>query len=275
MFRVASYTDIAGQVTASSANADRVTVGSVYLPAGGLKAIRKQVSSSFPKWRDATDGHLEHIVKLLLKEALSVSVGSVDKTTEEWGIFWKDASETHRRAASIQGDSIGFLKAATLIKLMLFGCSGAAALGHAVSTGMIPRLRSRRGRIEVEEVVVLDNEIQGKYNRDALIDIWRAINGHQPLSHLIGVTRTAKTLQLTSEQSEPLLLLADYVAGIVHAEKSQADVLQHSKVSPEAAAAGLLLLRKAGKLIDFSDTVDLKYFEIFPDFENLSRRGAT
>lgn len=274
MFRVTSYTDISGQVTASSANADRVTVATVYLPSGGLKAIRKRLPPSFPKWRDATDTEVEHMVSLILGESLSASAGSIDKTTAEWRTFWEDASDTHNKVASIEGGSVGFLKAATMIKFILFGNASAAALGHAIATGMIPRLGAKRGTLEVEEAVVLDNEIHGNDNRDALVDIWRAINGHQPLSNSAGVKRTAKTLQLTTEQLEPLLLLADYVAGIVHTSRSRADVLLRSKVSPQAAAVALLRLQNSGRLVDFSNNVRLNYFDVYPDFERFSRRGA-
>ena len=274
MFRVTSYSDIAGQVSANSKNADRVTVGCVYLPSGGLRAIQRQIPPSFPKWRDATDANLEQIVALLQRESLSIGAGSVDKTSAEWTSFWEDASDTHNRVASIEGGSIGFLKAATLIKFILFGNAGAAALGHAIFAGAIPRLRSMKGRIDVGETVVLDNEIQGSDNREALVEIWRATNQHQPLSNSLGVTRKAKTLQLATEQSEPLLLLADYVAGLVHVKWSQADVLQRSKVTPSAAAAALLRLERSGRLVDFSNSVRLKYFDIYPDFQRFGRHSA-
>lgn len=274
MFRITSYSDIAGQLTASSANADRVTVASVYLPAGGLKAIRKQLPPSFPKWRNATDAHVEYVVALILRESLSVSAGAVDKTTPEWKTFWEDASDTHSGVASIEGGSVGFLKAATMIKFILFGTAAAAALGHAVFTGMIPRHPSQRGKIAIEEAVVLDNEIHGDDNREALVDIWRKINSHQPLSNSAGVTRTVKTVQLTTEQLEPLLLLPDYVAGLVQASRSQADVLLRSQVTPQAAVAGLRNLQQSGRLVDFSDTVRLKYFDIYPDFQRFSRRSS-
>lgn len=274
MFRVTSYSDIAGQVSTSSANADRITVGSVYLPTGGLKAIRKQISPSFPKWRDATDAHLERLVALILKDSLAISVGSVDKTTSEWRDFWVDAVNTHNKVVAIGGGSIGFLKAATLIKFVLFGNASAAALGHAIRTGSIPCGVTRKRRIEVEEAVVLDNEIQGDDNREALVDIWRATNGHQPLLSSLGVTRTAKTIQLTSEQSEPLLLFADYIAGLVHVARSQANVLQRSQVTREAADASLHRLQRSGKLTDFSDTIHLRYFDIYPGFKHFSKRGT-
>lgn len=274
MFRVTSYSDIAGQVSASSVNADRVTVGTVYLPTGGLNFIRRKLAPSFPKWRDATDENVRFVVDLLRREALSLGAGSVDKATADWCKFWEDARTTHNAAASLEGGSIGYLKAATLIKFLLFGQGCAAALGHAIFTGTVRRTSSRNRSLEVEESVVLDNEIQGDDNCEALVEIWKSINEYQPRSNVLGVRRTAKPPSLTSEQAEPLLLLADYVAGLVHAARSRADVLGRSDVSPAEAARSLEVLQRSGKLTDFSDTVRLDYFAIYPDFKNLSRRGV-
>lgn len=275
MFRVTSFSDIAGQVTASSYNADRITVGSVYLPTGGLKAIRKAIPPDFPKWRDATDSDLVYMTSLILRESLSVSVASVDKTADEWRIFWADAFDTHSKTASLEGGSISFLKAATLIKFIVFGHASTAGMAHAIRTGRIPSQSARAVRIEVEEAVVLDNEIQGNDNLEALDDIWRAINAHQPLLNSLGISRVASSLQLTTEQSEPLLLMADYAAGIFHAARSNANVLAAIKVGPNAAATALHRLQVSGSLHDFSDTVRLNYFEIFPDFIKFSRRHRT
>ncbi|RYZ87832.1 MAG: hypothetical protein EOP04_10765 [Proteobacteria bacterium] len=211
------------------------------------------------------------MTSLILRESLSVSAGSVDKETPEWQAFWEAAFDTHSKAASLEGRSIGFLKAATLIKLIVFAHGCAAGIAHAFASGAIPRSLANRGRTEVGEIVVFDNEIQGEDNREALIEIWRSINSHQPKSNALGFYRTATELRLRSEQSEPLLLLADYVAGIVHAARSKVDVLCRSNVSREAAAAAFDRLQYSGKLLDISDTIRLKYFEIFPDFEKFSR----
>lgn len=272
MFRVSSFSDIAGQVTASSVNADRVTVGSVYLSTERLEAIREVIPRPFPKWRDANDADLEYITSLIARESLSITVASIDKTTALWRAFWEDASDTHSKASSLQGGPIGFLKAATLIKFVAFGHASAAGMAHAIVTGQIPRPKERGGLIEIEEAVVLDNEIQGQDNIEALVDIWRAINSHQPMSNSLGISRLAVSLRLATEQSEPLLLLADYAAGIVQAVRSKVNVLSKSKVSPEAAATALARMSQSGRLLDFTDTVRLSYFEIYPDFAKFSRR---
>jgi hypothetical protein len=274
VFSATSLFDIAGQVTASSAYADKVTVGGVMLPSGGIKKIRSLIPASFPKWRDASDGHVEFMISLVLRESLSVCAASVDKTTDEWRTFWEDASDTHSRTASIEGGSIGFLKAATMVKFLLFGHSSAAAFGHAVYTGNIPRTIGRSGSLEVSESVVIDNEIQGQDNREALVEIWRSTNAHQPLTNSLGVQRTAKTLQLATEQTEPLLLMADYVAGVVHATHSQINTLSRSLVTTVVAENAYGKLSDARKFLNFTGSVHLRYFDIYPGFKHFSRRHA-
>ena len=274
MFRITSFSDIAGQLTERSADADMLTVAGVLLPSGGLHKIRKSIPIGFPKWRDASDGDVETLVSLVLRESLSISAASVEKAAPQWLSFWQDATDVHRAVSSIEKAPVGFLKAATLIKIILFGHASAACLGHAVFTKAIPDVLRRRGMLRTSEDVVLDNEIQGKDNREALIEAWRATNSYQPLSNSMGLERTAKTLQLKSEQSEHLLLLPDYVAGIVHASNSRANTISRSRVSTHTATKALAWLRSSGRFIEYSDTVKLDYFSIYPDFKHFSRRSA-
>ena len=274
MFRCTSVSDIAGQMTAASANADRVTVATVSLPSGGLKKIRRSLSPGFPKWRNANDAEVRFVVEQIRREALSIAVASIDKTSNDWRQFWEDANDTHNKVSSIEGGKVGFLKAATMLKFLMFGHSCAMALGHAILVKSIPNDLQGGRKLTVAEAVIFDDEIQGNDNRDALVEIWRSINGHQPLSNSIGLTRTASTLQLSTEESELLLLLADYAAGLCHARSSTAKVLAKSKVTAGAAGNAYLQLSKSRKFMDFSGIIKLNYYEIYPEFQKFSRANA-
>ncbi len=260
-FRVTSVSDIAGRVSAASTNADHLTEATVYLPTGALKTLRRKIPTGFPKWRDASDLEVGFMVDFIESEALSVCAGSIDKETEAWSTFWQQACETHKHVARIEGSAPGFLKAATTIKFQLFARASAAGLGQAIASGAIPR--DHRGRLQIEETVILDNEIDGSANQEALVDIWRAINDHQPFSNSVGLVRKARSLQLTTEQHEPLLLLADYAAGIVHAAKSRADTLARSRVSARSASKSYERLHRSSRFIDFSTEIELRYSNIY------------
>lgn len=272
-FRSTFLGDIAGQITKASANADRVTVGAVLLPSGAERHVRKRIGGT-PKWRNASDADVKHVVRILREESLSICGGSVDKNTNEWSEFWSNAEAVHTKAASIERASIGFLKAATLVKFLLFSHASATCLGHAVYCGAIPAAVRRRGRIIVTESMILDNEIHGEDNRDALIEIIRSTNSHRPLALSAGLDRRIGLLRLASEQSEPLLLLADYIAGIAHAHHSKSNVLLRSAISEECAAEAYSALNSAYGYVDISGTVRLDYFSIYPDFRSLVVRGA-
>lgn len=275
MFRVTSVSDIAGQVTAGSSHADQVSCAAVYLPSGALTHIRRRIPNNLPKWRDATDRDVKLVVRLLRAECLSIGVGSIDKTTDKWRQFWEDAHDAHSKAASTVGASIGYMKAATFIKFFLFGCAASAGLGHGINKRHIHVPMRPGSMFEVEEDLILDNEIQGEDNRDALVTAWRSINANQPLTRLMGISRVAKTLSLKTEQTEPLLLLADYVAGLQQVERSTANVLSKSKVSKSVAISAIESLRQTGRIAEFTGQAQLSYFEIYPEFKSFARRSAS
>ena len=130
--KVTSFSDIAGQITAKSHDADKVTVGSVCLPTGGLKSIRKTIPNDFPKWRNACDANVKFMVDLILREAMGASASSIDKSADQWQNFWQDASDAHSKTASLAGGSISFIKSPNLVKYLLFSQSGRFAVTHAI-----------------------------------------------------------------------------------------------------------------------------------------------
>lgn len=266
MVAVTSLGDIAGQVTQKSQNADKLTVGGVCLPSGTIKSVRSAIPADFPKWRNATDLDVEFMVDLILSEALSVCAASLDKTVADWQNFWADAYRVHHKTASLSGGSISYLKAATLIKFLLFVQVAGLAVTHSIKVGTMPQILDRKGRLHVTENVIFDDEIHGQDNREAFVEIWREINAHQPKLNSLGIYHEVKTLTLATEEREPLLLLPDYAAGIVHAANSAAETLAKSQVSMVAAKRAYARLKAATKFHEFVVSLPRDYFEIFPQF---------
>lgn len=271
MVAITSVSDIAGQVSESALSADKVTVASICLPSGSVKKIRSLIPAGLPKWRNSDDDRVAVVTDLLLKEAWSVVAGSLDKRDTRWSEFWRDSREIHARTAPLAGGPIAFLKAGTLIKMLLLGQACTVAMAHSIKVGTLPRITDRKGRLNISECVIFDNEIQGEENRDVLFGAWRSMNEHQPQANSIGIFHEATTLTLTSEESEPLLLLADYAAGIVHALNSDANTIARSAVSRPAVIRARERLRASAKFHEFEAHFPSSYFEIFPDFERYSR----
>jgi hypothetical protein len=271
MVAITSVSDIAGQVSESALNADKLTVASICLPSGSVKRIRSLIPAGLPKWRNSDDERVAAVTDLLLKEAWSIAAGSLDKRDTRWSEFWRDSREVHARTAPLAGGPIAFLKAGTLIKMLLLGQASALAMAHSVKVGTLPRITDRKGRLNISECVIFDNEIQGDENRDALVGAWRSMNEHQPKMNSLGIFHEATTLTLTSEESEPLLLLADYAAGIVHAVNSDANTIARSAVSRQATIRAHRRLCASATFHEFDAHFPDSYFEIFPGFERYSR----
>jgi hypothetical protein len=275
MVKITLLGDIAGQISAKSLNADKVTVGCICVPSGALSFIREQIPANFPKWRNAEDSNIDFVVNLLLRESMSICAASLDKTTQEWIEFWEDASEVHIKTASLAGGSISFIKAANLIKFMQFSEAATLAFAHALKIGTIPKIMDHKKRLHVHEEIIVDNDIQGSENIDAFVDILRASNSHQPLMNSLGVVRTITSLRVTTEDIEPLLLLPDYIAGIFHAANSKANTISQSKLTKAEVERAYSRLTKAQKFHEPNGNIRLKFFEIFPDFAIYSGKHTT
>ena len=257
--------DIAGRIAQDTHDADRVTAASICIPTGATRHIRRQIPAHFPKWCAASDSHVELIVKLLRREAFAVSTMSLRKTSAEWVTFWAEANETHQRISNKARGSIGVLKAATVVKLALFGQCSTLAVAHSIKANKFPRPASRRQVLHVRETHIYDKENGGEYDQ-AFQEVWAARNQHQPLVALFGVKLEAVSFDQLTEQAEPLLLLADYAAGIAHAAHSSANTLSSGAVSRDCAGRAYASLRATSGYTEMVEDFDLRYFDIYPAF---------
>jgi hypothetical protein len=271
MANVTTLSDIAGRLTEASHNADKVTVAGVCLPSGALTQVRRRTPLDFPKWRDASDEDVDYLVSLMCRESLGIAAYSIDKRQPWWAKFWADANSVHSKAANLSCGSIGILKAGTLFKFLLFGESATLSVSRAISSGNLPPVRSLGGKFHIAHALVFDSDLQGEENIDAFAETWRTSNTRQPLT---GIEYKATTMQVATEQQEPLLLMPDYIAGLVHAKNSDSDTLKDSQVTPGAVDSALARLVKSGRFVEFDAPAPINYADIYPDFARLLPRSA-
>lgn len=275
MANITSLGDIAGQLTEASHSADKVSVAGVCLPSGALTQIRQRVPADFPKWRNATDEHVAYLVSLMCRESLGIAAYSIDKRQLWWSKFWADAHHVHSKAANLSGGPIGILKAGTLFKFLLFGEAATLSMVQALRSGALPSVRSRSGKQSINHALIFDTDLQGPENLDSFADTWRTGNASRPLTASLGIEYRATTMQITTEQNECLLLMPDYIAGLVHAKNSEADTLSHSDVSDGAVAAALIRLGKSGRFVEFDAPGPINYTDIYPEFSHLLPRSGS
>lgn len=164
---------------------------------------------------------------------------------------------------------MGFVKAATVIKFALFGQISTLGMGHVIMDRQIPRPASIRRPLLIRESMIFDNEIQGDDNVEVFLELWEARNAHQPLANILGIHQHVVHVSLTTEQEEPLLLLPDYVAGLVHSANSNAHVLSASKVTSAAATRLYERLGRSRKYAEIIEPFAYRYHDVFPSFKEL------
>jgi hypothetical protein len=264
--KITVVSDIAGRVTRDSAGADRITVAGVSLPTGAISQIRRKIPKFQPKWRNATAADLSLILKIIQSESISIAVRSAYRDPVAWGKFWDSAAAAHLQTAPLTKGRMSFVKAATVIKYWLFIEAVTYATAHAVKIGSIIAPAGRRRPMLIQRNLVFDSDIDGPDNIEVFEDNWKGGDGKYPLTESLGITMETTGISLTTEQQEPLLLLADYVAGIAHAMHSNSRVLSASSVSQAALEAVYASLRQSKKYVELLEPFDLQYEHIFPDF---------
>jgi hypothetical protein len=92
------------------------------------------------------------------------------------------------------------------------------------------------GLSAVDLTIVCDSDIQGAENISVFEDLWTARMSKQSLLAQLGLARHTRSVQLATEQQEPLLLLADHLAGATHAFLSPTGVDRPPAISADDLA---------------------------------------
>lgn len=263
MNRYTLFADIAGRVALDTTGSDRVTGAAVAVATQEVPAVRSKVVGCFPKWRVATLADAERAVDLLVAETAAVSAVTVHKDTDAWRQFWADAPPLHEAIVAQDRRGAGFVKPANAVTFWLFGSAFALASAHAIKTGLSQRLVDHRGREAIERTIVCDSDIKGDENIDVFESLWERADGSQPRLERMGLRFYTRSVAVTTEDEEPLLFLADYLAGIVHAAFITDPGRLRLPVSHDEAKRLLRRLSDSGKAVIQSLIFNLSYRDIF------------
>jgi hypothetical protein len=174
--------------------------------------IRAMLPDALPKWRHCDANAAAFVANLISTKAVSVGAYSINKDTDAWRQFWNDGPALHDAIVKQDHRKAGFVKPANVLKFNLL--TGVAfGLGYNRISGKA-RIVDMNGHDLFEHRVICDTDIEGDENKEMLgLIVDRPMRRSQ---QAFGITIDS-TIELATEQQEPLLLLADYAAGIVHA----------------------------------------------------------
>lgn len=254
----------------STAGSPKTVAGVVALDTVNLPAARSEVSG-IPKWGQCEYQHAEHIVDFLVSQALSVAVVSVDRETDEWKTFESDATTLQEAIVLTSKKVAGWVKAPNVLKFILLGSGCAVATGHALGIDSRPRIYNARGQHMIECSVACDQEIEGSENLDVFRSFWKNQSGPKSRLAACNIDMRTRDVLVTTEQAEPALLLADYVAGLGMAAMLSNPGRLPLPLSQEQAIFLLQKIKAAGKLALVEERFNYSYNEIFGEAMEIAR----
>lgn len=263
MNRLTVLVDIAGRVSLDTQGNPRVTAAAVAIATSALTIVRAALPPRLPKWKNCTASDAERVVELLSAHSVAVGVISINKETDSWRQFAVDADALQAAIVAQSKRVAGWAKPANLLVFQLIIRACAIATGHGIRVGRMRRIVNMNGFELIECAVICDTDISGEENLEVFGSFWD--KRHAPKSRLakLGVCLVHDEVQVLTEQEEPLLLLADYAAGIAHSALLPTPGRLPLPVNCEQSNDLLSHLRETDKLVVESDDFDVSYSEIF------------
>ena len=262
MTRLTFFADIAGRLARDAVGSDRMTAAVVAILTADVDLLRTRMAS-LPKWRDCTRGEAESVVRLLESQAAAVSIVSMTKEPEAWERFWESAKPLQAAIVRQDNSAAGFVKPANAVLFGILSHAFPLALGHAVKTGPRTHILDDSSLEIVERTIVCDSDIQGDENITVFKSIWEKSDTRQPGARKLGFRFVTRDVIVATEQNEPLLLLADYAAGIAHSSLIPDPGRLPFPVAHEPSKVFMRRLQDSGRLVAMVKPFDLRYDEMF------------
>lgn len=262
MNRFTVLTDIASRAMRSTVGSPKTVAGGVALDTSTLASTREELVN-LPKWGSCTEDDAAFVIDFLNSQALAVSIVSINRETAAWDQFLEDSKVLHKAIILTSKKVAGWAKPPNLLKFILLGSACASATGHAINADRRPRIVSPEGLQLIDCAVVCDSEIEGDENLEVFKSFWG--KQHIPKSRLasLGIAMLPTEVTVTTEQAEPALLLADYVAGLGLAATTVDPGRLPLPVHQSVAVRLLSKLRARDKLVMIEEDFTHSYHEIF------------
>jgi len=271
MNRLSVYADVSGRVTRSTLDGALSFAGAVALESLAADSIAQEMHG-LPKWGRCSYEHAEHVVDVLASQALSAAIVRVNRDTDHWRLFVEEAQLLGRAIERQSRAVASWAKPTNLLKFILLGSGCAVATGHALFADKRPRILNARGHQMIECSNVCDSDIQGSDSLEVFKACWS--EQRLPRSRLAakGIDMIARDIAVRSEQEEPNLLLADYLAGLGRA--ALPTERGRSPLAPDKARRLLGILRQRGKLVTVEEDFSRTHQEIYGELMDRAREFA-
>jgi hypothetical protein len=121
------------------------------------------------------------------------------------------------------------------------------------------------GLSAIDLAIVCDSDIQGAENISVFKDLWATAEKKQSRLAQIGLARYTRSVDLMTEQQEPILLLADHLAGAVHAFSCPTGVRRPPAISEDDLSAIQHAYQVLPNIANVDFAFDISHADIFGD----------
>ena len=131
----------------------------------------------------------------------------------------------------------------------------------------MPQVLDSNGLGIVELNIVCDSDIQGNDNIAAFRSCWEQFEKSQKKTNSLGLRMILKDLRIETEQNEPLILIADYIAGICNSLFGAGKICAPAGLDLDDTKAELDKIEDSGQIVVIGEKFDLNYKDIFYNSE--------
>lgn len=114
--------------------------------------------------------------------------------------------------------------------------------------------------VPVEQKIMFDDEFHGE-TRELVTDFWKEMQFRG--ARRLGIDLSVQDFQLVDDKTEPLMMFADYLAGIRHAREVDPRGGPPMPASPTDARKRLRVLEATGRLVSKREEFDWSYRDMF------------
>ncbi len=194
------------------------------------------------KWSEiSSPDEAQAVFRFMAKHQLYAFINVIWKTGVAWEKYFSDGQALYARAVLKAQEPMPYAKPMNTFKTHMFGMLGSGLLGMYMGRNLNRLSRKRKQIRSIQITQVLDTDIQGETNQELCREVFAGIEGDLPITiGATGIKPIFKVL-LKSEQEEPLLLLADHVAGYFYSQKAYGESEENIQTPIlRAAKEGLL-----------------------------------
>lgn len=219
---ITCFLDVAGRY--SHTKDTPLVLAAIGMWSSAVDAVRDSlttiIKSDFGKWSNPTkDAEIEKaIFRLIAKRQLYGHVEIIWKESPEWEVYHEEGQQIYEKGVRNSQEAIPYAKPMNTLKLQLFGSVMAKLWGHILGLNRY-RLPPRSGPLHSVTVTgVFDSDIQGQTNQEIFRTVIEGVDELPRAEEETGI-RTLFKVSIKTEQEEPLLLLADHLAGYYYSRK--------------------------------------------------------